>query len=265
MAEDCILTRSSSVSHCFGPNKATSDVLRSPPPLGGLQQVASLVRIYGQVLLVQCKQTKFYGANTERSWTLRFDCTMTEKHGFIYPVVPVRCLQEFQQFNSMTSWKTIISNHIFVSQLLHLMLQRHTTQPKPESVFATESLKGYGGNVFLWTLQSYLAIPFFALPLIHWDWAVLWWTPLVATEWWVDVPSAVAGSSTSLDHLSITLFSTGQQGATPLDAKKKSDCMSAYEEMFLNISHFISYHSKLFINECTVTSFESFLMNYAVL
>lgn len=91
------------------------------PPLGGLQQVASLVRIYGQVLLVQCKQTKFYGANTERSWTLQFDCTMTEKHGFIYSVVPVRCLQEFQQFNSMMI-KTIISIHIFASQLLHLML-----------------------------------------------------------------------------------------------------------------------------------------------
>lgn len=43
--------------------------------------------------------------------------------------------------------------------------------------------------------------------------------------------------------------------------------MSAYEEMYLDTSYIISYHSKLFINEfmVSITSFESFLMNYAVL
>ena len=95
-----------------------------PPPLGGLQQVASLVRIYGQVLLVQCKQTKFYGANTERSWTLRFDCTMTEKHGFIYPVVPVRCLQEFHFFfpGTLTPWRHEKQSHPFIYSPLNLYI-----------------------------------------------------------------------------------------------------------------------------------------------
>lgn len=57
-----------------------------------LQQVASAIRIYSSDLLVQRKQTKFYGANTEGSRFLQFDCTMTETHGLIYTLLPVRCL-----------------------------------------------------------------------------------------------------------------------------------------------------------------------------
>lgn len=69
-----------------------------------LQQVASAIRIYSSDLLVQRKQTKFYGANTEGSRFLQFDCTMTESHGFIYPLLPVRCLWRIHSWGVLYLW-----------------------------------------------------------------------------------------------------------------------------------------------------------------
>lgn len=43
-------------------------------------------------LLVQTKQTKVYGANTQRSWSLWFDCTLARKHDSNHPVLQIRCI-----------------------------------------------------------------------------------------------------------------------------------------------------------------------------
>lgn len=102
--------------------------------LNPLQQVASLIRIYGSVLLVQCKQTKFYGANTERSWSLQFDCTMTGKHLHLscgtyemFVEIPyfskqvefdVQCIIPWSNlctFNYIMSWKRMLSIYTCLS------------------------------------------------------------------------------------------------------------------------------------------------------
>lgn len=132
----------SSFTNCLGPNKVTSDVLH--PSLWGLnplRQVASLVRIYSLVLLVQCKQTKFYGANTERSWSCGLIVPWQRNMAAFVLLYLLIYFQKFQfSKHFMVSWKTIMSIYIFP------LIYNITCKPKAN---IDESLKVHGLNVFL--------------------------------------------------------------------------------------------------------------------
>lgn len=120
---------------------------RTAPTFVELRQVATLERIYSSVLLVQCKQTKFYGANMRGHGPPRFDRPLTENCGVSFRLETMSEIPLFEAFQLCRQWKqSYLSKHLpFICYIWNKNIYLETRT----SVHFTGPLKGHSGSGFL--------------------------------------------------------------------------------------------------------------------